>query len=105
MKTIALASALALSMLAPPTDVAAGGQFDDGGHLHGSRDACDQHGRAWALLHNLARSHPATAEDNDGRQSPAERLDGDRCHDNRLADLLVSASLGGHQNHTPLTNP
>ena len=34
--------------------------FDRGQHLHGSRGACDQHCRAWALLHNFAPWHPAT---------------------------------------------
>jgi hypothetical protein len=75
--------------------------FDDGGHLHGSREACNQHCRAWALLHNFAPWHPATAEDNDGWQSPAERLNGHRYHDNWLQNLLVSASLGGYRNHAP----
>jgi hypothetical protein len=75
--------------------------FDDGGHLHGSRAACDQHCRAWALLNNFAPWHPATAKDNDGWQSPAERLNRHRYHDNWLQNLLVSASLGGYRNCAP----
>lgn len=75
--------------------------FDDGGHLHGSVAACDQHCRAWALLYNFAPWHPATAEANDGWQSPAERLNRHRYHENWLHNLLVSASLAGHQNPTP----
>jgi hypothetical protein len=75
--------------------------FDDGGHLHGSRAACDQHCRAWALLHNFAPWHPATAQANDGWQSPAERLNRHRYHDNWLHNLLVSASLRGYRNHAP----
>jgi len=75
--------------------------FDDGQHLHGSRDACDQHCRAWALLDNFTPRHPATAEDNNGWQSPAERLNRHRYHDNWLQNLLVSASLGGYRNHPP----
>ena len=75
--------------------------FNDGQHLHGSRDACDQHCRAWALLHNFTPWHPATAVANDGWQSPAERLNRHRYHDNWLQNLLVSASLGGYRNHPP----
>jgi hypothetical protein len=73
--------------------------FDDGGHLHGSRAACDQHCRAWALLYNFTPWHPATSQDNDGWQSPAERLNRHRYHENWLHNLLVSASLGGYRNH------
>ena len=75
--------------------------FDDGGHLHGSLAACGQHCRAWALLNNFAPWHPATAKDNDGWQSPAERLNRHRYHENWLQNLLVSASLGGYRNHAP----
>lgn len=75
--------------------------FDDGQHLHGSRNACDQHCRAWALLYNFTPWHPATAEDNHGWQSPAERLNRHRYHDNWLQNLFVSASLGGYRNHPP----
>ena len=75
--------------------------FDRGQHLHGSRGACDQHCRAWALLHNFTPWHPATTEGNDGWQSPAERLNRHRYHDNWLENLLVSASLGGYRNHPP----
>ncbi len=75
--------------------------FDDGGHLHGSVAACDQHCRAWALLYNFAPWHPATAEANDGWQSPAERLNRHRYHENWLHNLLVSASLADHRNPPP----
>ena len=75
--------------------------FDRGQHLHGSRGACDQHCRAWALLHNFTPWHPATTEGNDGWQSAAERLNRHRYHDNWLENLLVSASLGGYRNHPP----
>ena len=75
--------------------------FDDGQHLHGSQAACDQHCRAWALLHNFTPWHPATAVANNGWQSPAERLNGRRYHDNWLQNLLVSASLGGYRNPRP----
>lgn len=75
--------------------------FDDGGHLHGSPAACDRHCRSWALLYNFTPWHPATTQANDGWQSPAERLNGHRYHANWLQNLLVSASLGGYQNHAP----
>jgi len=75
--------------------------FDDGQHLHGSRNAADQHCRAWALLHNFTPWHPTTTEDNNGWQSPAERLNGHRYHDHWLQNLLVSASLGGYRNYLP----
>lgn len=75
--------------------------FDNGGHLHGSRDAGDQHCRAWALLYNFTPWHPATTTANHGWQSPAERLNGHRYHHNWLQNLLVSASLGGYRNYAP----
>ena len=34
--------------------------FDRGQHLHGSREACRLHCRAWALLWNFTPWHPAT---------------------------------------------
>ena len=75
--------------------------FEDGQHLHGSRDACDQHCRAWALLHNFSPWHPATARANEGWQSPAERLNKHRYHDNWLQNLLISASLAGYRHYPP----
>lgn len=75
--------------------------FEDGQHLHGSRDAADQHCRAWALLHNFSPWHPATARANEGWQSPAERLNKHRYHDNWLQNLLISASHAGYQYHPP----
>jgi len=71
--------------------------FEDAQHLHGSPEACDQHCRAWALLHNFRPWHPATTRDNGGWRSPAERLNQQRYHDNWLQNLLVSASLGGYR--------
>ena len=69
--------------------------FDDGRHLHGGTEACDRHRRAWALLRNFRPWHPATARDNDGWRSPAERLDRHRYHDDWLKNSLISASLSG----------
>lgn len=69
--------------------------FDDGQHLHGSEQACERHCRAWALLHNFRPWHPAITRANNGRASPAERLNQHRYHEDWLQNLLVSASLAG----------
>ena len=71
--------------------------FDHGQHLHGSREACRLHCRAWALLWNFAPWHPATARENEGWRCPAERLNRHRYHDCWLQNLLISASLGGYR--------
>jgi hypothetical protein len=71
--------------------------FEDGQHLHGSREACERHGRAWALLYNFRPWHPATARANGDWRCPAERLNRHRYHDDWLQNLLVSASLGGYR--------
>lgn len=75
--------------------------FDHGQHLHGSQEATRLHCRAWALLHNFAPWHPATARVNDDWRCPAERLNEHRYHDCWLQNLLVSASLGGHRHPLP----
>jgi hypothetical protein len=71
--------------------------FEESQHLHGSKAACGQHCRAWALLHNFRPWHPATARANGDWRSPAERLNKHRYHDDWLQNLLVSASLGGYR--------
>jgi hypothetical protein len=71
--------------------------FDHGQHLHGAREPCRLHCRAWALLWNFTPWHPATARENDGWRSPAERLNRHCFHENWLQNLLVSASLGGYR--------
>lgn len=71
--------------------------FEDAQHLHGSKEACALHGRAWALLYNFRPWHPAVARANQDWRSPAERLNQHRYHDNWLQNLLVSASLGGYR--------
>lgn len=71
--------------------------FDDGQHLHGSPEACGLHVRAWALLQNFRPWGPEAVRANDGRQSPAERLNGHRYHEDWLQNLQVSASLGGYR--------
>jgi hypothetical protein len=71
--------------------------FEGGQHLHGSRQACERHCRAWALLHNFRPWGPEAERDNEGWRSPAERLNRHRYHDNWLHNLLASASLGGYR--------
>jgi hypothetical protein len=75
--------------------------FDNGQHLHGSLPPSRLHGRAWALLYNFTPWNPATARENGGWNSPAERLNKHRYHDNWLQNLLVSASLGGYRHCSP----
>jgi hypothetical protein len=77
--------------------------FDHGQHLHGSRRACREHCRAWALLWNFAPWHPATARKNHDWRSPAERLNRHRYHECWLQNLLISASLGGYRCSSPQT--
>jgi hypothetical protein len=69
--------------------------FEDCQHLHGSKEVCERHCRAWALLYNFKPWNPATTRANEGCQCPAERLNKHRYHDNWLHNLLVSASLAG----------
>ena len=71
--------------------------LEESQHLHGSKAACAQHCRAWALLHNFRPWHPAAARANGGWRSPAERLNQHRYHDDWLQNLLASASLGGYR--------
>jgi hypothetical protein len=71
--------------------------FEDGQHLHGSREACRLHCRAWALMWNFAPWHPATTRRNHDWRCPAERLNRHRYHDCWLQNLLISASLGGYR--------
>jgi hypothetical protein len=71
--------------------------FDEGQHLHGSREACGRHVRAWAVLFNFRPWHPAVARVRGGWRCPAERLNKHRYHDDWLQNLLASASLGGYR--------
>jgi hypothetical protein len=71
--------------------------FEDGQHLHGSPEAGALHVRAWALLQNFRPWGPEAVRANAGWQSPAERLNGHRYHDDWLQNLQVSASLSGYR--------
>jgi hypothetical protein len=75
--------------------------FDHGQHLHGSREACRRHCRAWALLWNFAPWHPATTRANHDWRCPAERLNQHRYHEDWLQNLLISASLAGYRSPPP----
>lgn len=80
------------------------GYFDRGQHLHGSREACRLHCRAWALLWNFTPWHPATTRRNSNWRCPAERLNQHRYHEDWLQNLLISASLDGYR-CSPPQNP
>jgi hypothetical protein len=75
--------------------------IDQGQHLHGTRDACRLHCRAWALLWNFAPWHPRTARKHQDWRCPAERLNRHRYHECWLQNLLISASLGGYRCSLP----
>lgn len=68
-------------------------------HLHGTGTSITRtrHVRGWALLWNFAPWNPAITKANAGWQSPAERLNQHRYHDNWLQHLMVSTSLGGYR--------
>jgi hypothetical protein len=70
---------------------------ENGQHLHGSKKACEQHVRAWALLYNFRPWHPAVARASGGWRCPAERRNQHRYHDDWLHNLLAYASLGGYR--------
>ena len=66
-------------------------------YFHGTLASAELNIRAWALIHNFAPSNPYTVKLYHGWQSPAERLNQFRYHDNWLQNLLISASLGGYR--------
>ncbi len=72
-------------------------------HFHGSIESGERGIRAWALIQNFASPNPGTIQKYNGFQSPAERLNGFRYHDNWLQNLLISGSLGGFR--SPPQNP
>ena len=59
--------------------------------------------RGWALIQNVAHYNPRTVKKLNGCQSPAERLNQFKYHDNWLHNLLISASLEGCR--SPPQNP
>ena len=67
--------------------------------VHGHQQTRELRLRGWALLHNFCPFAPRAGKPREF-ESPAHRLNRKRYHDNRLQNLLISASLGGFQ---PLT--
>jgi hypothetical protein len=65
-------------------------------YFHGSLDTAKLSIRGWALIQNFAPLNPITVKKYNGYQSPAEKLNKFRYHDNWLQNLLISASLGGY---------
>ncbi len=72
-------------------------------YFHGSLETAELSIRAWALIQNFAPSNPYTIKKFNGWQSPAERLNQFRYHNNWLQNLLVSASQ--RQYSQPPQNP
>ena len=64
-------------------------------YFHGLSSSAELSIRGWSLLLNFAPSNPYTIRKYNGAQSPAERLNQSRYHDNWLHNLLISASLAG----------
>ena len=61
-------------------------------YFHGDNKSAELTIRGWALIQNFAPLNPRTIQKHNGWQSPAERLNQSRYHDNWLQNLLVSAS-------------
>ena len=72
-------------------------------YFHGSMLSAELSIRGWALIKNFAPYNPGTIKKLNGLQSPAERLNKFKYHDNWLHNLLISASLGGYR--SPPQNP
>jgi len=64
-------------------------------YFHGSLAAAEYSIRAWALVYNFAPTNPHTTQIHGGLNSPAERLNQSRYHDNWLQNLLISGSQKG----------
>jgi hypothetical protein len=61
-------------------------------YFHGDNLRFEKSIRGWALIHNFAPSNPRIIQKYNGWQSPAERLNQARYHENWLQNLLISAS-------------
>jgi hypothetical protein len=75
----------------------------DSQYFHGTLHQAQLGIRAWALIHNFAPSTAVTIRKHNGWQSPAERLNQHRYHNNWLHNLLVSAHRS--QRKQPPPNP
>jgi len=70
-------------------------------YFHGKIAAAELSVRGWALIQNFGPANPHTVRKHNGLQSPAERLNQFRYHDNWLQNLLISASLKGAYRRAP----
>ncbi len=70
-------------------------------YFHGSKLSAELNIRGWALILNFAPSNPYTVKKHNGLESPAERLNKFRYHDNWLQNLLISASMRGYRSAPP----
>jgi hypothetical protein len=70
-------------------------------YFHGDKSSAELNIRGWALILNFAPLNPFTVKKHGGLQSPAERFNKFRYHDNWLQNLLISASLGGYRSPPP----
>jgi len=70
-------------------------------YFHGSLSAAELSIRGWVLINNFAPSNPWTIKQHDGLQSPAERINKFRYHNNWLQNLQASASLQGVRSIPP----
>jgi hypothetical protein len=61
-------------------------------YFHGSLMTAETSIRAWALIQNFAPSNPYTIKKFNGWQSPVERMNEFRYHENWLQYLLISSS-------------
>ncbi len=67
-------------------------------YFQGSLETAELSIRSWVLIQNFAPSNPYTIKKFNGLQSPVERLNQSRYHENWLQNLLVSASQRRHFN-------
>jgi hypothetical protein len=65
---------------------------------HSSVEATNLNIRAYALIYNFAPSCPETRKNHSKMESPFERLNKFKYHENWLQNLLIAASLGGYRN-------
>jgi hypothetical protein len=65
---------------------------------HGSLEMTNRNIRAFALIHNFAPSCPETVKNHNNMESPFERLNKFKYHEDWLQNLLIAASLGGYRN-------
>ncbi len=71
-------------------------------YFHGKFATAELSIRGWALIQNFAPSNPQTIKKYNGDfQSPAERLNQFRYHENWLQNLLISASMRGYRSGPP----